>query len=99
MPLACDVVFLWLDFPVALRNGTYIGLILSFRIIQSVVFARITCADILLGAVREDVRHLTGGLTVFPMALLIGLRLIPLGLLVARILRQLTARPVIVVSP
>ena len=56
-------------------------------------------ADILLGAVREDVRHLTGGLTVFPMALLIGLRLIPLGLLVARILRQLTARPVIVVSP
>ena len=89
MPLACHVVFLWLDFPIALRNGTYIRLILSFGIVQSFVFARVTCADDLLGAVRKDVCHLTGGLTVFPMAMLIGLRLIPLGLLVALILRQL----------
>jgi hypothetical protein len=33
------------------------------------------------------------------MALLIGLRLIPLGLLVALILRQLTGTPVVVVPP
>ena len=64
-------------------------LILSFGIVQSFVFARVTCADDLLGAVRKDVRHLTGGLTVFPMALLIGLRLILLGLGLARILRRL----------